>query len=285
MSLFKTDKTEHLNIIQCPSALDAGAASEFAKLAPELVTLSVKAHVLDFHHCQALGPEMSRHLIKFKRDVGATDVQIFSINLPRALLKQIKESGLDSVFNPIPDLNAVKVKLGLAAATGPAPSQATASVEFIKVFVSAVQIAISTQASTPLTAGKPYTKKEPHKIDIGIAGVISLVSTQFAGTISLLFPAKVFMDIYTNMLGEPLESITPESEDAAAELLNIIFGLAKMKLNNEKGFTVQKAIPTVLAGDKLHVATSKSGSVVVLPFETKAGPFFVEVTFEQFNSA
>jgi chemotaxis protein CheX len=157
----------------------------------------------------------------------------------------------------------------------------TKSMEFIKPFIAAVHLALSTQANTPVKTGKPFMKKEETKTQLGVVAVINLISDQFIGSISILFSTAVFLKIYENMLGEKITQITKESEDAAAELLNIIFGLAKMKLNNEKGYTIQKAIPTVLTGENLHVATSSAGPTIVLPFETSEGEFYVEVLFEK----
>lgn len=159
------------------------------------------------------------------------------------------------------------------------------TLEFIKPFIGAVQVALTKQANVELKHGKPFFKKGKHAMDFGIAGVVNLVSAQFNGSISLLFPTPVFLFVYNSMLGEKLDKITAESEDAAAELLNIIFGLAKMKLNNEKGYTLQKAIPTVLVGDKIQTSMPTVGFTVVLPFQTKAGDFLVEVVFDQSQDA
>jgi hypothetical protein len=45
------------------------------------------------------------------------------------------------------------------------------------------------------------------------------------------------------MLGEEFKAITQDLQTGAAELLNIIFGSAKVVLN-EQGYAIQKAIPT-----------------------------------------
>ncbi len=277
MSAFTIQQKDLVNIITCPTEMGGEAVKEFATLTEKISQKGTKAHVFDFKECESLDTEMYRSFIKLKQMSSAISISIFSINLSKDIQKQIRESGLDTVFNPAPNMNVVLTKLGLKKISPTSPE----SIEFIKIFAAATQIAITKQANTPLTSGKPFAKKENYNVNIGIAGVINLVSPQFIGSISLLFPVSVFLEIYSNMLGETLPAITKESEDAAAELLNIIFGLAKMKLNNEKGYSIQKAIPTVLSGEKLHVATSNNGTTVVLPFETKAGPFFVEVVSDQ----
>jgi chemotaxis protein CheX len=106
------------------------------------------------------------------------------------------------------------------------------------------------------------------------------VSDQFNGSIALCFPAGVFIKIYNAMLGETTTEITQESEDAAGELLNIIFGQAKAILNNKKGYTIRSAIPTVLSGQKLRVHSLSPDNTIMLPFETPHGIFHIEVSTE-----
>ena len=80
------------------------------------------------------------------------------------------------------------------------------------------------------------------------------------------------------MFGEPYDKITDEIADGAGELLNIIFGTAKTILT-DSGYSVEKAIPTVIRGSdiKLHSLT-KGGRTVVVPFEGKDGVFHVLIS-------
>jgi chemotaxis protein CheX len=277
MSAIKSEIKDKINFIYLPPDLDATAVKQIAVLSNEWAVLKVDAHVLDFQHVQDISGQSYRSFIALKKSFSATDTKLFSIHVKENIRRQIKNDGLDSVFGVESSLDIVFEKIGRKKAQ----SSNGFNVEFITPFIGAVQVAIKVQANTPLTGEPPFAKKAPHPDNIAIAGVINLVSDQFIGSISLLFPEKVFLLIYSNMFGEKCEKITKESEDAAGELLNIIFGLAKAKLNNEKGYTVQKAIPTVLVGEKLQIATSHVGSTVVLPFTTDAGRFYVEVNFEK----
>jgi chemotaxis protein CheX len=82
------------------------------------------------------------------------------------------------------------------------------------------------------------------------------------------------------MLGENQSEIINEMQDAAGELLNIIFGQAKALLNDNKGYTIQKAIPTVVRGQSLQVHHLTRETAVILPFVTNLGDFHIEVSLE-----
>jgi chemotaxis protein CheX len=139
---------------------------------------------------------------------------------------------------------------------------------------------LEVQANTPLKLLKPFLKKTPAK-DVAIAGVISLISDKFNGSITLCFPAGVFLKIYENMFGEKHTAITKELEDAAGELLNIIYGQAKIELNAKAGYDLKKALPTVLTGEKINISQQGRVPTVVLPFETDAGVFHIEIESEK----
>jgi chemotaxis protein CheX len=79
------------------------------------------------------------------------------------------------------------------------------------------------------------------------------------------------------MLGEKYPEITQELEDGASELLNIIFGQAK-KVLNERGYRIEKAIPTIIRGTDVAIRHHTASPTVVLPFDTDLGVFHIEVT-------
>ncbi len=83
--------------------------------------------------------------------------------------------------------------------------------------------------------------------------------------------------LYNRMFDEENSEINEEIEDAAGEILNIIYGQAKAELNDQKGYQLKKAIPTVLTADKLKIRQQGPGPVVVLPFDSQAGKFHIEI--------
>jgi chemotaxis protein CheX len=106
--------------------------------------------------------------------------------------------------------------------------------------------------------------------------VIGLTSNNFTGSVAVCFPKQVFLTIMERMLGERHDSITRELEDGASELLNIIFGQAKRVLN-EQGFSIEKAIPTIVRGTDLNVHHLTPNPTIIVPFQTDVGSFYIEI--------
>jgi len=152
-------------------------------------------------------------------------------------------------------------------------------VEFVSPFIEGTVETLKVQCEYPLKQGKPFLKGEGKEIDTVIASVIGLTSTKFNGSIAVCYPKEVFLKIMSNMLGEEYKEINEDLEDGAGELLNIIFGYAK-KLLNEKGFDIQKAIPTIVTGDNLNVKHVSPNPTLVLPFESEMGPVHVEISID-----
>lgn len=151
--------------------------------------------------------------------------------------------------------------------------------KFFKPFVDGALTTFKVQCRIEVKHLKPFLKGTQAQPTFDIAGVIGITSPSFNGSVTLCFPKKVYLKIMGNMLGENYQEITDELKDGAAEILNIIYGSAKTILN-QQGFTIQKAIPTVVYGTGLQTAHLGSGPVMVLPFTTEAGEFHIEISTE-----
>src|SRR5262245_39596069 len=124
-------------------------------------------------------------------------------------------------------------------------------VSFFKPFVDGTLKTLKIQCNLEGSPGKPFIKGTQAQPEFEIAGVIGITSEKFSGNITLCFPGKVYLTLMSNMLGEQFTEINKDLQDGAAELLNIIFGSAKVVLN-QQGHTIQKAIPTVIRGTALQ---------------------------------
>jgi chemotaxis protein CheX len=153
---------------------------------------------------------------------------------------------------------------------------ATLNPQFFRPFLESTIKTLKIQCQTEASPEKPFIKGTQQQPQFELAAVIGLTSDAFTGTITICFTNECYLALMSNMLGETFKEITSELQDGASELLNIIFGQAKIVLN-EQGYQIQKAIPTVIRGKDLvttHVSTAK---VMVLPFMTKNGPFHIEI--------
>jgi chemotaxis protein CheX len=151
-------------------------------------------------------------------------------------------------------------------------------VEYINPFLDATIKVLKTMAFTEATAGKPYVKKgEEAKGDVtGIIGITGDVG----GSLSITFTGDCICNIVSNMFGETIKEVNDEVKDAVGELTNMISGDARRVLD-DIGLKLVAAIPSVISGKNHSIKHMVKGPVIAIPFSTNAGPFTVEVTFNQ----
>ncbi len=270
MSQFIKEENKDVVMIRCPAVLDAAAAKIFTDQSKSWMLSSAPAYVLDFKAVKEIKREFYRAVLQLRALLKQDDKVIYSLNLPADVFRQIKHDGVETAFCPIASLDEV-IKRKKASMN--------INVSFINPFLVSAQKTFEVQCQTPSKVQRPFLKKETTP-NIAIAGVLTLISNGFSGSVVICFPQAVFLKIYNNMFGESHEKILPEMENAAGELLNIIYGGAKTELN-KNGFNFQKALPTVLVGDELKVRQAGSAPTVVVPFETDAGLFHIEIEFDK----
>jgi chemotaxis protein CheX len=154
---------------------------------------------------------------------------------------------------------------------------------FIKPFVEGTLHTLKVQCHTEATHKKPFMKGKGPKINAEIVAIIGITCSAFSGTIALYFSKQTFLNLMNNMLGEKFEEITPDLQDGAAELMNMIYGHAKRVLNAE-GHDLQKAIPSIIRGTNLEASHLTNSPVIVLPFESTSGEFHIEIGTGESNS-
>ncbi len=205
---------------------------------------------------------------KFLRSKNKT---FLATNVSPELATEIRLNGLDSTIRFVAET---------IANVQPATKQGF-NVEFINPFISSTIKTMQTQCGMELKpSDKPFLKGSRELPLIDIAGIIGLTSKSFQGSISICFPKKTFLGVMEGMLGELLPEITDDLQDGAGELLNIIFGQSKV-IWNEKGFAIEKAIPTVVRATELKVRQYSSSPPLVLMFDSTRGQFYIEIALEQ----
>lgn len=113
-----------------------------------------------------------------------------------------------------------------------------------------------------------------------ITGLIPMSSPKATGTLAVSFSEKVILHIAENMLGEKFETINDEVADLVGELTNMVTGGAKQMLES-KGYDFDMATPTVITGKGQKIShVNQSGGVVIIPFSTEVGDFYVEICFK-----
>jgi len=198
------------------------------------------------------------------------DSKLFKlIHVNLSLTNYLKKEGIDTTFKIAKDLRDALTEVGLAP-------KRTLDTEFINPFLNATMHVLKVQATTEARPGKVHMKRATDQTMGDVSGIIGIVSDAFNGSVVISFPEQTFLKIMSSMLGEEYTKLDKEIIDGAGELTNMIFGQAKIVLN-DKGYGIKTAIPSVVSG-KNHILTAQSkGPVVVVPFESSAGIFVVEI--------
>ena len=150
-------------------------------------------------------------------------------------------------------------------------------VDLINPFIDATVHVLETMASTKAEAGKPYLKKD--KVASGdVSGVIGLIG-ETSGTISVSFSEDSILTIVSNMFREEMKELSEEIQDAVGEIANMISGQARKKLD-EKGRSLQAAIPTVIMGKNHSTTHMTTNLVIAVPLSTDNGEFTIDVCSE-----
>lgn len=152
-------------------------------------------------------------------------------------------------------------------------------VEFINPFLESILNVLNTMAKLEARPGKPAIKT--NQIAQGdVTGLMGMASPQAKGTLAITFTEPVILEITKRMLGEELTGIDDTVTDMVGEITNMVTGGAK-RILSEHGYRFDMAIPSVISG-KNHVIHHKSKApIVIIPFNTQAGSFFIEICFEE----
>ncbi|MBW2147225.1 MAG: chemotaxis protein CheX [Deltaproteobacteria bacterium] len=147
-------------------------------------------------------------------------------------------------------------------------------VKFINPFVDATLNVLRTMAGLNPTNGKPYLKAEK-KSKGEVTGLIGLVGAKTRGSFAVSFQESCIKQIVSNMLGEEIPEMNGDVLDAVGELTNMISGGARAKLA-EQGLDFEMAVPMVITGTGHNITHITDHPIIVIPFETEAGSFFIE---------
>ena len=146
-----------------------------------------------------------------------------------------------------------------------------------KPFIKATKDVLSSVASLEVVAGTPYVKKD--KRARGDVSAIIGVTGDKNGTFSISFDRKTAIHIVKQMLGDAIEDIMQDVQDAMGEITNMISGHARVGLA-DMGLKLQGSTPSVIMGDNHTIAHMTSAMAIAIPFSCDAGTFTLEFCFD-----
>lgn len=152
------------------------------------------------------------------------------------------------------------------------------NVDFINPFIEGAIKVLMSNANIYAKKEDIFIRKKD-QISGDISSIISMNSNDYLGSMAISFQKNCFLKIVSNMLGESCTSINSDNQDAAAELCNQIFGLAK-RILNENGHSIERAIPSVIVGDNHSISHPIQGHCLTVRFSTPEGGLSVEATMQ-----
>lgn len=214
-----------------------------------------------------------RAMLLLQKQVAGAQKHFRLIGANSKIQSAIKEFGVTTTLQTSPTIRDALVSLNIIKVP-------VLDVNFINPFLESTLNALKVQVNVVARPGKPYKKDGTDKFGGDISGVISLVSDAFSGSVIISFPSSTFLKLMSHMLGENFTEITKEISDGAGEITNIIFGQAKVALN-QKGYGIKTAIPTVVTGKDHSVQSLSKGPRLVIPFDTDFGGFVIEISLAE----
>lgn len=139
----------------------------------------------------------------------------------------------------------------------------------------AISNTFSIQIGTPVTI--VTSLKENAKSDhmaVDCMSVLGMKSSTHQGHLAIGFPRPTFLAILQAMIGEKHENIDETNSDASGEILNIIYGDFRKKLNG-MGCDFQPSIPTTVLGQKMSLFQTNSQVIIDAKVTGSLGEFVV----------
>ena len=96
----------------------------------------------------------------------------------------------------------------------------------------------------------------------------------------MTFRLDVALAIVVGMLGCTRDEAKYDVIDGIAEIVNMVTGDAKTKLQKQ-GIDLRRSIPNIVTGIGVQITAPASTSRRRIDFESDSGPLFVEIAFKE----
>ncbi len=259
---------EKLTIVELGEVLTSNDIKDFDK---DLESLQHSVHhvIVNFNVVESISHDWLRSLLRLQMGLKKKKLELRIAHASVAIRSYLKKEGVDTAFTMYESINDAVQDIVL-------PPKPTLNTDFINPFLDATLRVLDVQANVKAKAGKIVVKKKWDEFTGDVSGIIGVVSDSFNGSVVISFPEQTFLKIVSSMLGEEYHEINKDILDGAGEITNMIFGQAKVNLN-EKGYGIKIALPSVVHGKNHSLSSQTQGPIVVIPFESTAGIFHVEI--------
>ena len=152
-------------------------------------------------------------------------------------------------------------------------------VEYINPFIESTYELFSTMLTATAKRGDVGIAKEVKSNARDIMGLIGL-SGPARGMVALAFPVETALKMVNRLLDTEIKVMDDTVSDAIAEMVNIVAGGAKAKINIGGNKPIDLSLPTVVRGSNYDVDYPTGTVWLEVPFDSDLGSFSLRVTFE-----
>jgi CheY-specific phosphatase CheX len=263
---FRVEKHETYLIVKFSKNPES---SDLRQFETQLELISGNHVILDCDSLIEADRDFIRILLKLHLATKKDNKFLKFINVSSSLLTFFKKESLDTTFKIAQDLKDALSEIGVVP-------KRSISTDFIDSFLQSTIKVLKIQADIDVShGGFEVTKTQDNGI-CDISGVIGIICNNFNGSVIISFPEKTFLNVLSKMLGDEIVELSSENMDGAAELANMIFGQAKLTLN-EKGFGLKMALPSVILGKPDSFLSLHSGTAILIPFYSNEGHFYMRI--------
>ena len=149
-------------------------------------------------------------------------------------------------------------------------------VRFINPFIASSRDVFDKMVHEPLALGKPFVRPPGVHPNYTVSALIGLAGA-VTGCVVLGFSQQVATALASGISGTPIAQLDADCVDALGEIVNMIAGAAKKDL---PGGLTTMSTPSVIIGSH-NIKYPSSTPILVIPCETKAGAFAIEVAISQ----
>lgn len=154
-------------------------------------------------------------------------------------------------------------------------------VNFVNSVIKGMIEVLSTMAHLEVKAGKSRIKDRDEPVSGKCTtGLMTIISNDATASIALTFSEPVILEVANNMLPQPKNSIDGIVIDLVGELANMVMGVAKRDFDAE-GHAFKMTLPTIIVGNEYLIAHKTKAPILVVPFKTRQGDFFIEASYEK----
>jgi len=152
-------------------------------------------------------------------------------------------------------------------------------VEYINPFVESVYDLFTTMLGCEAKRGDISMTRKNDPPSQSVVAIIGL-SGSVCGCVTMVFPARTAIHVAHRLLGCQIDELNQDVMDAVSEMINIVAGGAKAKLNGDQDKPANLSLPTVIQGADYKIQHPSWSVWLDIPFESQLGPFNLCVSIE-----